>query len=111
MITLLNIIRVIYSLFYINKYDKALDSFVIEKVIEEHKTYNLSIYEMCVWINYLKETGQCKNWSKAQMLREMMYHKNLYKYGLFKSRTEYCDFEETQTPKTYIKRIIGNCII
>ena len=111
MITLLNLIRIVYSIYKTKKFDKCLSSQIIEDVVETHNTSSLSIYEMCVWINYLKAIGQCENWSKAQMLREMIYHKKLYWLGYEPTRTIYTDFEKKQTLKTYIRRILGNCII
>lgn len=111
MITLLNIIRIIYSHIILHKYkDINLDSEVVSKVIESHFTADLSNYEICVWIKYLKSIGKCSGWNEYQMYREWLYHKNLYKYHLFTTHTDYADFEEVQTIKTYIKRIIGNCI-
>ena len=111
MITLLNIIRIIYSHIILHKYkDIKLDSEVVIKVIESHFTANLSNYEICVWIKYLKQIGKCSKWNLYQMYREVLYHKNLYKHNLFTTHTEYADFEEQQTLKTYIRRIIGNCI-
>ena len=111
MITLLNIIRIIYSHIILHKYkDIKLDSEVVSKVIESHFTANLSNYEICVWIKYLKRIGKCSKWNEYQMFREWLYHKNLYKHNWFKSHTDYVDYEEIQTFKTYIYRIIGNCI-
>lgn len=111
MITLLNLIRIIYSHLIMNKFDNGvIDSFVIEKIIEDHNTSVLNDYESCMWINYLKKIGKCTKWTKYQMYREWLYHKNLYKHKLFTSHTDYVDYEEIQTFKTYIRRIIGNCI-
>lgn len=111
MITLLNLIRILYSHFIVGKYkDCILDSEVIEKIIETHNTSNLNNYEICIWIEYLKQIGKCNKWSKYQMYREILYHKNLYKHKLFITHTVYADLEEKQTIKTYFRRIIGNCI-
>ena len=111
MITILNIIRIIYSHIIINKYKNIiLDSDIIESIIENHNTSNLNDYEICMWINYLKQIGKCSEWNEYQMYREILYHKNLYKYHLFTAHTDYADFEEKQTIKTYILRFIGNCI-
>lgn len=111
MITLLNIIRIIYSHIIVNRYSEAkLNSDIIESIIETHNTSKLSNYEIIVWINYLKQIGKCSKWNKYEMYREALYHKNLYKHNLFTTHTDYVDFEEEQTIKTYIRRIIGNCI-
>lgn len=111
MITLLNIIRIIYSHIIINKYkDIKLDSDIIESIIETHNTSILDDYSICIWIKYLKQIGKCSNWNQYEMYREILYHKNLYKHNLFTTHTDYADLEENQTFKTYIYRIIGNCI-
>ena len=111
MITLLNIIRIIYSHIIIYKYRNiGLDNYVINKVIESHNTSNLNSYEAIIWINYLKQIGKCSKWNKSQMFREWLYHKNLCKHNLFTTHTDYVDYEENQNLKTYILRIIGNCI-
>ena len=111
MITILNIIRIIYSHIIVNNYQNLnLDSNIIEKIIENHITSNLNNYEICMWINYLKQIGMCSKWNKYEMYREWLYHKNLYKHNLFTAHTDYVDYEEEQTAKTYIYRIIGNCI-
>lgn len=111
MITLLNIIRIIYSHIILHKYkDIKLDSEVVSKVIESHFTADLSNYEAVIWINYLKQIGKCSKWTKYEMFREWLYHKNLYKHNLFTAHTDYVDYEEIQNWKTYIYRIIGNCI-
>ena len=111
MITLLNIIRIIYSHIIINKYkDINLDSNIIEKVIETHNTSDLTINEIMVWNKYLKQIGKCSKWNEYEMFREWLYHKNLYKHNLFTTHTDYVDYEENQTIKTYISRIIGNCV-
>ena len=111
MITILNIIRIIYSHIIVNKYaESRLDSNIIEKVIESHNTSNLSDYEIIIWIKYLKQIGKCSKWNLYEMYREALYHKNLYKHNLFTTRTNYVDYEEKQTIKTYVRRIIGNCI-
>ena len=47
MITLLNTIRIIYSFFLVKKYDKSLDSDIIERIIED-RPIDISTYEMCV---------------------------------------------------------------
>lgn len=107
---LLNLIRIIYSHIVVNSYNIILDSDIIEKIIETHNTSNLTDYEICMWIDYLKRCQQCENWNKYQMFREVLYHKNLYKHQLFMSHTDYTDFEKTQTIKTYILRFIGNCV-
>ena len=110
MITLLNLIRIIYSHIILHKYkDIKLDSEVVSKIIESHFTANLSNYEICVWIKYLKSIGKCSGWNEYQMYREWLYHKNLYKHHLFSTHTDYVDFEEEQTTTTYLKRIVGNC--
>lgn len=108
---ILNIIRIIYSHIICNKYKNVkLDSDVIDKIIESHFTSNLTNYEICVWIKYLKIFDKCNNWNDYQMFREWLYHKNLYKHNLFTTHTDYVDYEKIQTAKTYILRIIGNCI-
>lgn len=111
MITLLNIIRIIYSHIIVNKHlGVKLNSELIESVIETHNTSNLTAYEGIVWIKYLKSIGKCSKWNEYEMFREWLYHKNLYKHNLFTTRTNYVDYEEKQTIKTYVRRIIGNCI-
>ena len=112
MITLLNIIRIIYSHIVISKYRNIkLEGVLIEQIIESHNTSSLMNSQLCMWIKYLKSTGSCKNWNVYQMYRELLYHKKLYKYNLFRSHTEYADFEEIQTARTYLRRLIGNCIL
>lgn len=111
MITLLNIIRIIYSHIILHKYkDIKLDSDIIESIIETHNTSNLNNYIAIMWISYLKQIGKCSKWNKYEMFREWLYHKNLYKHNLFTTHTDYVDFEEKQTIQTYLRRIIGNCI-
>lgn len=111
MITLLNIIRIIYSHIIYNKYkDIELNSYCINEIIESHNTSNLSNYGIAMWIKYLKQIGKCSKWNVYQMYREWLYHKNLYKHNLFTTHTDYVDYEENQTFKTYILRIIGNCV-
>lgn len=111
MITILNLIKIIYSHIICNKYKNInLDSSIVEKIIETHNTSILNNYEIMVWIKYLKQIGKCSKWTKCQMYREILYHKNLYKHNLFITHTIYADLEEEQTIKTYIKRFIGNCI-
>ena len=95
MITLLNIIRIIYSHIIINKQTNYnLSSEIIEKIIESHNTSNLSDSEIYMWIKYLKSIGKCSGWNEYQMFREWLYHKNLYKYHLFTTHTDYADFED-----------------
>ena len=111
MITLLNLIRIIYSHIIVNKYGSCrLDSDVINKIIESHNTSTLNNYEICVWIKYLKQIGKCSKWNQYEMYREWLYHKNLYKHNLFTTHTDYVDYEEVQTFRTYLLRTIGNCI-
>ena len=111
MIIILNLIRIIYSHIIFNKYKNIkLDSDVIDKIIESHFTADLNNCEICIWIKYLKLIGECKDWNEYQMYREWLYHVNCYKHGWFKTHTDYVDFEGTQTLKSYIYRIIGNCI-
>ena len=108
---ILNIIRIIYSHKIVNKHSKLkLNSSIIDKIIESHNTSNLNNYEIMVWIKYLKQIGKCSKWNEYEMFREWLYHKNLYKHHLFTTHTDYVDYEETQTLKTYILRFIGNCI-
>lgn len=111
MITLLNIIRIIYSHIIVNKYINCeIDEKVINKIIESHKTFDLTDCEAIIWIKYLKQSDKYTNWNEYQMYREWLYHKNCYKHNWFTSHTDYVDYEKTQTIKTYIYRIIGNCI-
>ena len=111
MITLLNIIRIIYSHIILHKYkDIKLDSEVISKIIESHFTADLSNYEAVIWIRYLKKIGKCSKWNEYQMFREWLYHTNCYKHNWFVTHTDHVGYEKVQTLKTYIYRIIGNCI-
>lgn len=111
MITILNLIRIIYSHIIVDRYIHLnLDSNIIENIIETHNTSNLIDYEAIIWIKYLKQIGKCSKWNEYEMYREWLYHKNLYKHNLFTTHTDYVDYEEQQTAKTYIRRIIGNCI-
>lgn len=111
MITILNIIRIIYSHIIVDKYkDVKLDGDLIERIIESHLTSNLNDYEACVWIKYLKGIDKYSNWNEYQMYREWLYHKNCYNHNWFVNHTNYVDFEKVQTAKTYIYRIVGNCI-
>ena len=48
MITILNLVRIIYSLFCVYKSKGLLDSDVIEKIIEERNINNLKTFEMCI---------------------------------------------------------------
>ena len=108
MITLLNTIRIIYSFFLVKKYDKSLDSDIIERIIED-RPIDISTYEMCVWINYLKLTNRGITWSKSQMLRELIYHKRLYKIKGINNL--WLDFSNKQSFKDKIKRIFGNLLV
>lgn len=111
MIAILNIIRIIYSHIIVDRFiNIKLNDDIIQNISESHNTSNLNNAEAIMWIKYLKQIGRCSKWNEYQMYREWLYHKNLYKRGLFTKNTNYVDYEKEQTAITYILRIIGNCI-
>lgn len=111
MITILNIIRIIYSNIITKKYKYLLDGDLIERIESTHTTWWLNDKQICAYCNYMKKVGKnVENWSLPQMFREVKYHNVLYKWHLFRTHTDHAYLEKKQTFKTYFRRIIGNCL-
>ena len=111
MITILNLIRIIYSNIMMKKYNSLLDGDLIEEIESTHTTWWLSDIQICMYCNYMKQVGRnVEHWTKPQMFREVKYHNVLYKWHLFRTHTDHAYLEKKQTLKTYIRRIIGNCL-
>ena len=87
----------------------------------DEPTYGMSHEKRLAYIRRirLEDPEISKNWTEAEMMREMTYHDSMYEiFVLFKSdpsqkgtyayRTKHVDFEKEQTTKTYLRRFIGN---
>jgi hypothetical protein len=121
-----NIATVIEYEIYINNSDAStMDKAMAESILRGNNTTGLSREEKLSYILYLQNqySNQYSNWTTGQMLREFEYHDRIY--NSFTSlgvesdingnwfeqqvyRAQYVDFETTQTPKTFIRRILGN---
>lgn len=95
-----------------------MDDETYNNIIESEKDVELSREEELSYIRKIRSNDEeiAKNWTEAQMLREMEYHKR--GYNLFVNfgdslgvvnRFQMTDFEQKQTFKTYLCRGIGNC--
>lgn len=105
-----NVIRIIYSIILCNKIKSYISEEDYERVVSTHTTWWLTDKQIVAYCRYLKSIGECKDWTLPQMFREVKYHNVLYKYHLFRTHTDHAYLEKKQTLKTYVRRIIGNCI-
>ncbi|MGD9909850.1 MAG: RHS repeat-associated core domain-containing protein [Candidatus Izemoplasmatales bacterium] len=121
-----NVATVVESEIYINNSDvSTMDKDKAESILRGNNTTGLSREEKLSFILYLQNqySDQYSDWTTGQMLREFEYHDRLYNSltslrfdsningNWFEQqvyRAQYVDFETTQTPKTYFRRILGN---
>ena len=83
---------------------------------EEQIAYIRKYRERILSDNNVENDQVVKNWSEADMLREIVYHDRAYRFlkwiGLediqWGKQSKVVDFEEEQTFTTYFKRAIGN---
>lgn len=110
-IVLLNLYELIYSNWIVRHVDKdRVGSEQLERMAEEHITYHFNDEEGAAFCKMIKQEG----WTDAQEFREWKYHQRGYYltcklFPEIAARFAYVDFEQKQTFKTYLYRIIGNC--
>ena len=116
-----NIIAIVRSN---NAFEETEDSG--EPYSEETEHCDMDEKKMISYIRKIRAQDEtlCQNWSEAEMLREMKYHKTVYKILDFVGfsdlgtdenptllrRVKETDFETVQTAETYLKRFFGNIL-